>query len=536
MPNLIESIRNVFSKAAPAASQNPVADGTGIVSVFGDVADFDARDSVRLCRSIASIAAGRNASEIASAQLRLYYTRKPGQTIPKNFPFRVIAKAQDQGELIEITEHPSLTLLEKCNPFRNHHDFFEETSMFLDCTGDAYWWVKKGPLGVPSELWVLNSARVTIIPDDKLFIKGYMYGRGAGRVTLRPDEVIHFRRPNMRSPFYGQGRIEQAFWAIDTELARQKYEDKLFKNNGVSELVVKYDKGTLDARQRRDVEMEWTQQLKSQRGVHVADQSFSIDKIAFSPREMIAMQSHAWNIEEITNAFGQPKALYADNPNRASIEGAIYQWGRFELDPSLSRIAEKLNESYFPLFDDCLWCEFDAVASRDREFDLQQEQADLSGHVRSVNEIRASRQLAPLDDERADDPFALASPAAFISEPAETPAKQPSPPQEAAKPAKDSETPAKPTVAAAAIAGDATVADTALNGAQVTGLIAIVQAVSDGILSVDAGVAVMMVAFPTIAEAEARKILSTPIKPKPKEEPPIVTPVPPKAPEEKPPK
>ena len=205
--SILTSIRSFLTKAAPAASVNPVTAGTGITSVFGEVADFAARDSVRLCRSIAAIAAGRNAAEIASAQIRLYYTRKTGQTVPKNFPFRVIAKEQDQGELIEITEHPSLTLLDKCNPFRNHHDFFEETSMFIDCTGDAYWWVKKGPLGVPAELWVLDSARVTVVPDEKLFIKGYLYGTGTGRVALRPEDVIHFRRPNLRSPICGQGRI-----------------------------------------------------------------------------------------------------------------------------------------------------------------------------------------------------------------------------------------------------------------------------------------------------------------------------------------
>ena len=52
----------------------------------------------------------------------------------------------------------------------------------------------------------------------------------------------------------------------------------------------------------------------------------------------------------------------------------------------------------------------------------------------------------------------------------------------------------------------ATVQDTALNGAQIASLLLIVQAVAEGTMTVDAAIAIMLVAFPTIDESEARRI------------------------------
>lgn len=51
-----------------------------------------------------------------------------------------------------------------------------------------------------------------------------------------------------------------------------------------------------------------------------------------------------------------------------------------------------------------------------------------------------------------------------------------------------------------------TLAETALNGAQVTGLLAILEQVSSGTLTEDAAVTLMINAFPTLDETEARKI------------------------------
>lgn len=77
--------------------------------------------------------------------------------------------------------------------------------------------------------------------------------------------------------------------------------------------------------------------------------------------------------------------------------------------------------------------------------------------------------------------------------------------------------------AAAAEANAKAVQDSALNGAQVTGLIEILTALSEGMITPESAIAVIQVAFPTIDEAEARRIVAG-VNEKPPEPAPESTP------------
>ncbi|MBU1777996.1 MAG: phage portal protein, partial [Gammaproteobacteria bacterium] len=139
----------------------------------------------------------------------------------------------------------------------------------------------------------------------------------------------------------------------------------------------------------------------------IADEDFSIEKISWSPRELLAFNQRQWSKEAIINAFGQSIALHTETANRANIEGALYRWMKYEIEPACTRISEKINEQIMPMYDgQNLFCYIDALVPEDKEFMLRQEQTDVQSHIRSVNEIRAARGLPPADDDRANDLFA----------------------------------------------------------------------------------------------------------------------------------
>jgi Zn-dependent M28 family amino/carboxypeptidase len=56
--------------------------------------------------------------------------------------------------------------------------------------------------------------------------------------------------------------------------------------------------------------------------------------------------------------------------------------------------------------------------------------------------------------------------------------------------------------------GATSVQETALNGAQIASMVQIVQSVADGMLPPESAIQMMMVAFPSMDEAEARAIIS----------------------------
>lgn len=412
--------RSLFTRKASQSAAFPVDPTIQIGSPYGVARqDFRAQDAYREARSWAMIAATRNSVALASARLRLFAKQDAAELDePKNFPFRVHRKAIQPGDptVIEIMEHPFLDLMDTVSRSRDQFDFMQETSLYLDLTGDAYWWIRPGPLGVPAELWSLRSDRVTIIPDTQGGVKEYRYGLGANTISIAPDRIVHFRAPSIREYYYGMGKIEVAYRAVCTDREREQYELQLFHNRGISEMTIS-PKGTtiLTDPQARELEVAFANKMRDGRP-KVLKGDIQVDKISFSPREMLALESRRWNVREILNAFGQSEALYSETAIRANVEAAIYSWGKFEIDPALTRIAQKINAQVLPMYDDRLYCAFDTQAMRDKEFDLRQEQADISGHVRTVNEIRLSRQLAPFDDPRADDPFYVGTPA-VLSQP-----------------------------------------------------------------------------------------------------------------------
>lgn len=372
-------------------------------------------------------AANLNAVAMAQAPLRIFSIRYTGQGMPKIAPFRRLStydqkiirlkqkmsSGDDNSEIVEITEHPMLDLLKKVNPFRNGFDYMEETSLFQDCTGNCYWYVEKSEndllTGTPSALWILPSNYVSIVPDKEKFVAGYIYGVYGRKLFFEEADIIHFRRVNLRDQFYGMGRIEGAYTETLTCEALTNFEFSQADNRGIQDLLFKYNKGTLDKNQRRDLMAEFRNTLfrqKKEPTPLIADENFSVEKISWSPRELLALSQREWTKETIVNAFGQTLGLYSRDAARANIEGALYKWMKFEIDPSLTRFSQKLNEKLVPLYgEQNLFCQFDTQAQSDKTLDIAQETADRTGNIRSVNEIRQSRNLARLDDPRADDPF-----------------------------------------------------------------------------------------------------------------------------------
>src|SRR3990167_3964164 len=76
-------------------------------------------------------------------------------------------------ELEEIDDHPFLDVMKKVNPFFNKFELWTLTSIFLELTGNAYWWIVKDQLGTPREIWHIPANWVKIIPSKTDFIAGY---------------------------------------------------------------------------------------------------------------------------------------------------------------------------------------------------------------------------------------------------------------------------------------------------------------------------------------------------------------------------
>jgi len=408
----------------------------GLITGQGVAPAFSPKAAVDNYKSWVYVAMSKNATAIAGQRLRLFASRQQGESLPKIAPYVKLSRDEQHQikmeaflqkqkaictaeEIVEICDHPFLELMHRPNPFRSGFQFMEQTKLWLDGTGNDYWYIVTGTgmmKGIPVQLWTLDSTLVNIVPDPKTFIKGYMYGQPGKREALRVDEIVHHRMPALRDRYYGMGRIEGMWQAVHGYQAIEKYEAATAEYP-VPTTLIKYLNGNLTPKQRRELTAEWGRLLNQQAQrksnlAGVADSSFQIEKLSFSPKEMQMLKGREFRREEIIAGHGQSMALYTENPNRANIEGAIYIWGRYELDPSLTRISEKINAQLLPMYEggDRLFCSFEKVAKEDEAFLLKQDETDAKMNIRTRNEIRARRNLPPVDDPRADDLFYNATP------------------------------------------------------------------------------------------------------------------------------
>jgi hypothetical protein len=102
--------------------------------------------------------------------------------------------------------------------------------------------------------------------------------------------------------------------------------------------------------------------------------------------------------EDIANAFHIPLPFLSGDTNLANMQAADHLHKTLAITPRLRRRDEKLNEQLVPLYDPSgrLFFHTPDPTPANQQFMLAQEQADLRHGVRTINEVRASRGLAPV--------------------------------------------------------------------------------------------------------------------------------------------
>lgn len=346
-------------------------------------------------RSWVYTCANRNAAGLAKANLRLYATRQDDEMRARtkarsvsDSEMKRLKKApgvptgvQGAAEIEEIFVHPFLDLFHNVNPHFNQFDLLELLSLFLDLTGDAYWYIGKRAVAtsgggvslIPTDIWPLQSQYMRIIPDEKNYVKGYIFVKGQKKIAFQPEEIIHFRRNNPHDYWYGMGRVQGAYLAISGYESMDRYEFNQTETNGIKDMLIKYKGGALDSKKRRDLMSEWNHALRissKERAPMIADMDFDVETVNFSPKELAFLNGRAWHKGEIISAFGQHESMYDKNANTANINGGIYLWEEFEITPTLARVQEKINEQLITMYNEPrLFVAFDSVVDSDRDQD-----------------------------------------------------------------------------------------------------------------------------------------------------------------------
>ena len=409
------------SNAWTRASMRMMDGGSGVAPQ-----PFSYEAAVRQYASWIYAAASINATAVASTPLRLYVrsdpsTRKLWNTrrasrksvawlrgdAARNPSTYVLRKAAQLGsEFEEVTDdHPLLRLLAVSNPYHNGHDLSVLRVVWQELTGNAYLHVVTGQMGVPSELWAMPPQWVEIIRDTERFIAGYRYGASSeSRITLAPEEVIHFRRPNPRDLWYGMGKLEAAWGAANANAALHEMDYATFANHARPDWMLTV-KGDAPADELDRIEAGIQNKLRGPRRTGnflVTTADIDMKPLQFPPKDLTG---RAEVVEEIAAVFGVPVSmLRANDPNLASATVGYASWREMTVLPLCRMDEETLNQRLLPLFG----LEGEAVLAYDdpvpsnRAQDLQETQVSVAGGWLTPNEARERNGLDPNPDPMAD--------------------------------------------------------------------------------------------------------------------------------------
>jgi HK97 family phage portal protein len=397
-----------FSRLRSLSTWGRSVYGYGVDSPQPIDQDADVDALVKSFFSWVYVCSSKNACRVASQPLRLF-AETGGRKL--DYRHRVLSGdllshhkkilRNEKAVVVEILSHPLVDLLNRVNSYQGRFELFELTELGLELTGNAYWWLVPGPLGLPGEILILPPQLVKIKLDAKNLIAAYVFGHSPNEKTIPADQVIHFRFPDPSGSVYGYAPAKAAWGSILDDRAMRTYERALNANLGVPSLFVSYD-GKYEKPEMARAEADWNRKfrgLDKSGKVIVGDSGFKVQSIGLSPRDMSFREGRKWARTEIACAFGVPLDLLdpADS-NRATSTTANHTYNQFTIQPRLTRISDKLNERLCPLYDSRLYVEFDNCVGRDEAQYLNETVQLTSAKILTINEARERYNLAPLPE------------------------------------------------------------------------------------------------------------------------------------------
>ncbi len=238
---------------------------------------------------------------------------------------RLIAEAAAALPLIcrdserRFEDHPALALLGRPNAVQGLPEFFEALYGQLLLTGNGY--VEAvGGTGLPGELHVLRSDRMSVVPGANGWPEAYEYKVGAKSHRFATGEgispICHVRSFHPQDDHYGLSPLQAAASAIDVHNAASRWSKALLDNAARPSGAFVYktvDGGTTmssDQYERLLSEMEANHQGARNAGrPMLLEGGLDWKPMGFSPSDMEFQKTKEAAAREIATAFGVPPML-----------------------------------------------------------------------------------------------------------------------------------------------------------------------------------------------------------------------------------
>jgi len=127
------------------------------------------------------------------------------------------------------------------NPYMTQIDLMEMLYLHLQIVGNAFWEL------VISEnklvgIYPLDPLKIEIVPDERKFIKEYIYTAGSSNVRFLPEQIVHFKFSDPQNEFWGLAPVAITMRQARLEGKMKEFGEKFFENDATPGGVLRTDR------------------------------------------------------------------------------------------------------------------------------------------------------------------------------------------------------------------------------------------------------------------------------------------------------
>jgi HK97 family phage portal protein len=437
-------------------------------------------------------------------------TRLISQSIAR-MEWRVMRR--EGGISMPAREHPLYALL-NIEPNSYMGAMVWRESMLLDCLlyGNAYSVIERDASGTPIGLHKLraDSVEITRGEDGSPL---YTYNSALSGARSRASQVwhgydiFHLRAPSLDG-LLGETPIYLVRNIIGVELEAERYVASFFRNGARPAGLIKVT-GTLTEEALKRLRQSWqavTGGAENAGRVAILESGYDWQSVSVNPEEAKLVELRSYCRSQIASAFNVPVHMVGDasKTSYASAEQGNSEFVQHCLSNWASRFEEECARKLIRQNEEIdTQISFDAMLRGDLSSRFSAYSVALNNGFLTINEVREREQYAPIDGgdvARAPVNLAIVDPnvgkpgdPSQIGQPPAAPGMEAAPgpiasigPEASAEPV------------SGAVAGGEPVANTALNGAQVSSLVALASKVKTGEIPKRTAIAIAKAAFPAI--------------------------------------
>lgn len=281
-----------------------------------------------------------------------------------------------KGDQKEEYQHELLTLLARPNPSMTSWQLRFLLGVHLVITGEAYWYMEKGPSGKIVAIYPLPVEKVNPIVDNVTgkegIVTSYEYKVGNGTtVKYELDQIIAFSFPDAAKLFGGIGVVDAVRSWIEAANFQDEFNLNFFQNGAFVSgfLTSAHIQSTDMLSYMRDQFVALFGGVKNSHKVVALPEGTDYKPSQASRKDMDFTEGDKAARDKILAAFRVPKTVLGitDDVNRANAEATDYVFARRTIKPKLDLIESVLNTTLIKYFGENLVLAFDDPTPIDKQ-------------------------------------------------------------------------------------------------------------------------------------------------------------------------